>query len=219
MTQVSMPPQVDNVTRHIGELHVHPDVRGQLTPSRSKYLYDATIEATCYCNLTRVKWMMADSSRSYILHERCPPVIADPRAVWLSPHHKKYYIPTVLPGALPSQQQRPLQLAANTGIHTPHKLCVVGKTTRRNWGLLVGYLESTLEANATVASRFTIQILSSLGGYPEATGGYRNMTTMETFTGLLVNATACSCSFPRRNNETTLTLLAVDRNSRVLYQS
>lgn len=29
---------------------------------------------------------------------------------------------------------------------------------------------------------------------------------IETFTRLLVNATACSCWFPRRNNETTLTL-------------
>jgi hypothetical protein len=176
-TKVSMP-QADNVTRYIGELHLQPAVRGQLTPSRSEYLYDAIIEATCYCYQRRImEWMMAESGRSCIFHDRCPEAVADPRAVWLSPMHKKYYIPTVLPGSMYSQlqpQQRPLQLEG-----TPHKLCVVGTTKRRDWGLLKGYLESTLGAIAAASSRFTIQIFGNLGGYPEALEGYRNMTTME----------------------------------------
>jgi hypothetical protein len=123
---------------------------------------------------------MMTENLSCVFHERCPPVVDNPLAVWLSPHHKKYYIPAALPGALQSQQQqqpRPLHLKPKTG--TPHKLCVVGDSRRQNWGLLKGYLVSTSGANAIASSRFIIQILSVQRDYPEALEIYRNMTTKE----------------------------------------
>jgi hypothetical protein len=172
--RVSMP-QKDNVTRRFGELHMQTHSINEL--SRSKYLFDATIEATCYCTKSQLKWLMAET-RSCVFHARCDAEVANPRAVWLSPHHEKYYIPTALPGALQSQQQqkkRPLQKAKR---NTPHKLCVIGSTDRRDWGSLAGYLESTLGAKAAASSRFIIQIAGK-GDFPQELKGHRHMTIRE----------------------------------------
>jgi hypothetical protein len=136
--------------------------------------YDAVIEASCYCSSIQLDWMKSDSSRSCIFHETCEPMVEDPRAVWLSPHHKKYFIPHVLPGS--REQEPPEASAVNQMDIVPHKICVIGSQTRRNWGLLRGYLESPSGMAAIAASRFTIQILGQ-GDLPVELESYRNVTT------------------------------------------
>jgi hypothetical protein len=176
-----------------------PRQRSSINKTNTALFYDATIEASCYCKPRQRKWMKADSGRSCIFHERCPSMVADPRAVWLSPHHKKYYIPFVLPGGISSAAQHqhhhqpPVQqhqkqqhkkqgrerqppAAVNQTGAVPHNLCVVGDTSRRNWGQLRGYLESPLGMAAIATSRFTIHILGS-GDYPKELKNYRNVTT------------------------------------------
>jgi hypothetical protein len=192
----------DKVSRRtFGELQVHehtgtyilavPRQRSSNNMTSMVLFYDATIEASCYCSPRQLKWMKADAGRSCIFHEQCPHMIADPRAVWLSPHHNKYYIPSVLPGGTSSaahhQQQQKQQhkkqgrerqppVAVNQTGTVPHKLCVVGGTLRRNWGQLRGYLESPLGMAAITTSRFTIHILG-YGDYPKELENYRNVTT------------------------------------------
>jgi hypothetical protein len=136
--------------------------------------YDAVIEASCFCSPIQLNWMKSDSSRSCIFHETCEPMVKDPRAVWLSPHHKKYFIPLVLQGS--REQEPPEASAVNQMDIVPHKICVIGEQTRRDWGLLRGYLESPLGMAAIAASRFAIHILGE-GALPVELESYRNVTT------------------------------------------
>jgi hypothetical protein len=154
----------DSVKRAIGHLFVYrqlPKSRivSALAPTTD---YDATIEASCYCSGNYAEWMDADPHRSCIFHEKCPLVSDHPRALWLSPHHSHYYIPTLLP----RQPIRPTSRA-------PHQLCIVGGTDRRNWSLL----QSFLDQNPDISSRLSLQILG-FGDYPIALENYRSMTNM-----------------------------------------
>jgi hypothetical protein len=167
-TQVSNP-QEGNVTRRFGDIHTQKHPINELF--LSKFSFDATVEATCYCNPSQVKWLMAEN-HSCVFHERCDSAVANPRAVWLSPHHKKYYIPTALPGALQRQQQKPKPP------NTQHILCVLGDTRRRKWKWLKDYLESTLGAKAAASSRFIIQIVGDHPA-PKELRGHRKMTMRE----------------------------------------
>jgi hypothetical protein len=151
----------DNVKRAIGHLFLYqqlPKKSGILVPTD----YDATIEASCYCRGKHDKWMNADAHRSCIFHEKCPLVSDHPRALWPSPHHSHYYIPTLLP----HQPARPTS-------RTPHQLCIVGGTGRRNWPLL----QSFLDQNLGISSRLSLQILG-FGDYPKALQNYRSMANM-----------------------------------------
>jgi hypothetical protein len=100
--------------------------------------------------------------RTCVFQERCPRMANFPRALWPSPLHEQYYIPTVLP-------RQPAQKPSSA----PHQLCIVGSTNRRSWGLL----RSFLDGSVTRAWRFQLQILG-FGEYPEALEDYRDLIRM-----------------------------------------
>jgi len=149
--------RVYNRTRVFGNVNV-------ANPPR----YDATIDASCYCVNGTIHWMNSGPGRACVFHVRCDKLFGNPRAVWLAPHHDNHYIPSLLP---------PVKLSRKPNSTAPHILCAVGKTVRRNFGLLKTFLDSP-EGDAA-KGRFTIHILG-IGSFPEALNQYKNISTQET---------------------------------------
>lgn len=157
--------------RSIGDLYLYSEKpeSGILNPEGS---YTAVVEASCYCRkqpTNHVKWLESEDHRTCIFHEKCPKVSDHPRALWPSPHHKHHYIPTALPMFPPKP--------ADDGDEpdAPHRLCAIGTTKRRNWGLLQQFMDG---AEASDLKRFQILILG-FGDFPKQLEAYRNRTQME----------------------------------------
>ena len=169
--------QVNNHTRVFGKAYAN------MAKLSSPPRYDATIKASCYCRPNFIDWINNGRGRACVFHERCDKLVDNPRAVWLSPHHENYYIPTLLP-PVKFLKRRPNSTA-------PHKLCAVGHTSRRNYGLLKAFLDSP-EGKAALG-RFKFHILGT-GGFPKALNQYRKISTQEQnadFTGFHQSVAKC----------------------------
>lgn len=131
--------------------------------------YDATIEASCLCSSHYLVSLQQNKKQSCIFHERCSAVANHPRAVWVSPHHEQFFIPTVLP-AVPSRER-------TIETKEPICLCVVGTTARRNWGLLQEFLRQ-MNGDRILAS-LRIHILG-VGKFPAELELYKDMIQTST---------------------------------------
>lgn len=136
---------VDGVRRQYGPLIVHDTSKrtnrvrmDHCSPPSEMYpVYSAVIEATCYCdsgNFKAVRWLNRSRAHSCLFHDECPLAneLFGNRAIWVSPHHPRYLLPTALPKAerLTSPRQR-------------QQVCVIGATERRNFRLLAAYLDQS----------------------------------------------------------------------------
>lgn len=160
-----------SVRRIIGDLVLHDNVAGHEIIDSSRFdnvTYDTQVEASCYCqdgmavNNHGEKWMLEESHRTCIFHEVCPIVSKHPRALWPSPHHEHYYIPTILPRVRQS----------NESATTPKPMCVVGATHKREWNFLKQVFNST-----TVTRGIKVHILG-FGHFPEELLEYKKSITM-----------------------------------------
>jgi len=132
--------------RTVGTLQLHPDPLFE-RPSQG---YHATIEALCYCHLEYLDWLNGDPSRSCIFRETCLAAAENPRALWLSPHHQRYFIPSALPRIRQKEGTR-------NNKHPRHKLCVLGSTNQRDFGLLRDFMHS--KPGKQARKRYQIHIL------------------------------------------------------------
>jgi hypothetical protein len=95
--------------------------------------FDYIIKVSCYCRLD-LEWLQNNTQQHYcVFHETCETVQDSPQAMWLNPHHKRYFLPTLLPRFNSSIS------SANNSI--PINMCIVGSPGRRNYDLLANYLE------------------------------------------------------------------------------
>lgn len=92
--------------------------------------YHYIIKASCYCIEEDVAWL-SDSKNTYcVFHEACDAFSSSPKALWLSPHHKQYALPTLLPVFA---HPRPVNSTIN--------FCIIGHPTRRNYHLVAHFLK------------------------------------------------------------------------------
>jgi len=145
---------VDNKKHTVRDHFMHKNIDDGLDLQQ----YDAVVEASCYCD--HVTSLQESDSLTCVFHQTCTEVAQHPRAVWLSPHHEQYYLPTYLPEF------------ENLPIHSPKTtICTVGGTKRRNWDLMKTFLD-------TYEGKQDIQLLIVGGGpFPAALGpDYVEMT-------------------------------------------
>jgi len=114
--------------------------------------YHAKIQVSCYCNHRKVAWLhdwlKGDQYHHCIFHERCDKFLDFPRALWVSPHFPRHFIPSSLP-------QPPAQKDNSTDVVT---ICSVGSTNRREFTLLARFLEKNSE-NSELLSKIRLQFL------------------------------------------------------------
>ncbi len=128
--------------------------------------YDAIIEASCPCSSYNLFSLQHDRIRSCIFHETCPSVENHPRAVWVSPYHANFFIPTQLPK---------VAAARTRTAGEPLGLCVVGTVHRRNWKLLAAYLDQfTKNTDRSSAVSLIVKIMG-VGRFPEELLPYKSM--------------------------------------------
>jgi len=125
--------RVEGKPRTIGSLWLLETMRTPLID------YDLVVEASCYCR-------DAPALRKYVtltcvFHEQCPEVENHPRAVWLSPHHEQYYLPTSLPQF--DKKETLIEAATNS----TSTICMVGGTLRRSWSLMRAFLDNYKQDN------------------------------------------------------------------------
>ena len=154
-------PDSPMITRTVGKLTVQPHHHERKPIAVTGY--DAAIEATCPCSSYNILSIQQDTTRSCIFHDACPLVKDHPRAIWVSPYHAQYFIPTAIP-----KIQLPLK---NLTKEAPLCLCVVGNVSRRSWGLLKEFLDITNSRNEKDTVR--IQILGA-GKFPEELQSHQN---------------------------------------------
>lgn len=150
--QQARSPDSPTITRTVGELVVHPHNHERNPILITNGAYHATIEATCPCSPYSVQSLRQDPTRSCIFHDACPAVKDHPRAIWVSPYHEQFFIPTALPKMPPRVAEDPLCL------------CVIGNVDRRSWGLLKAFLDSATKMDKESLVR--IQILGA-GDFPK----------------------------------------------------
>jgi hypothetical protein len=88
------------------------------------------IKASCYCIEEDVAWLSGSNNTYCVFHEACEAFSSSPKALWLSPHHKQYALPTLLPVFA---HPRPVNGTIN--------FCVIGHPTRRNYYLVAHFLK------------------------------------------------------------------------------
>lgn len=128
--------------------------------------YDATIEASCLCSSHYLVSLHQSKTQSCIFHAKCPPVADHPRAVWVSPHHAHFFIPTALPSV-------PLGVRTNS-TEEPICLCVIGSAERRSWELLEEFLRQMKSNRMLGSSPLSVKILG-LGNLPAELNLYKDM--------------------------------------------
>ena len=146
----------------------------RLDPNEKSEKYDVVIEASCFCEQDSINWLLAESKRICIFHFRCDPLVFHPRSVWISPHHQRFFLPTLLPLLNQSthsvgntheheqQQQQQRLLSSSSSISSSsrtHKLCVVGDFERRASHLLVAYLASQHGQRSRNDNRFRLELI------------------------------------------------------------
>lgn len=90
------------------------------------------IKASCYCIEEHVLWLRNSSNNYCVFHESCDDFETSPQAIWLSPHHKQYILPTLLPEF---KHARPTN-------ETTVNFCVIGHPKRRNYDLVAHFLKT-----------------------------------------------------------------------------
>ncbi len=160
-------PDTPKITRTIGELIVQ-GTNHEENPIEVKG-YDATIEASCPCSSFNQLSLQYDKVRSCIFHETCPSVENHPRAVWVSPYHANFFIPTQLPK---------VAAAKKNVIGEPLRLCVIGTVHRRSWGLLAAYLDQ-FSRNTDKSSRLSISVeIMGAGRFPDELLPHKNLVRL-----------------------------------------
>ncbi|GAX28864.1 hypothetical protein FisN_20Lh165 [Fistulifera solaris] len=163
-----------NVTRTIGTLTVQRK-NHDLKPIEVKG-YDAMIEASCPCSSYNLLSLQHDRIRSCIFHETCPSVENHPRAVWVSPYHANFFIPTQLPKVAAAK-------ARTAG--APLGLCVIGTVYRRSWRLLAAYLDQfTRNTHKSSPLSLSVEIMG-VGRFPDELLPYKNMIRLSAPPGYL----------------------------------
>lgn len=93
--------------------------------------FDYEIKSSCYCKPDFIRWLRDSNSAFCVFHESCNELADSPQALWLTPHHNRYVLPTVLPEF---SYPRPVK-------EDVVNLCVLGDTLRRNYELMGDYLK------------------------------------------------------------------------------
>jgi hypothetical protein len=86
------------------------------------------INTTCRCDNTS-SWLLESSNGYCVFHEKCPQFADSVQASWLSPMHKRFFFPNLLPTF---DHERNSTKAVN--------LCVIGHPLRRHYALFSKYV-------------------------------------------------------------------------------
>lgn len=100
-------------------------------PNTRAMKFDYEIKASCYCADDDIAWLRNSSNAYCVFHESCDEYSNSPHALWLSPHHKQYVLPTLLPEF---KHPRPVNDTVN--------FCVIGHPKRRNYNLVAHFLKT-----------------------------------------------------------------------------
>jgi hypothetical protein len=111
------------------------------------------IRATCYCSeeVGDQAWLRSDMNRHFcVFHQACDEYSNSSQAMWLNPHHERYFFPSLLP----TRQYFKMQAASNFSSSIPNKpdseeggkrkkyrLCILGDPKRREYSRVAAYLE------------------------------------------------------------------------------
>jgi hypothetical protein len=104
-------------------------------------------------------WLRNDTDRHFCLfHQSCEDYANSSQAMWLNPHHERHFFPSLLPGKdyLMSARSGSLdtgggaadQITTPAPNRTEHHLCIIGAPSRREYSLVVKYLEQYSISNA-----------------------------------------------------------------------
>ena len=119
-------------------------------------VYDAIIQNSCYCHSTRglyfTDWLNQSQYKMCIFHERCDKFLNLTRAMWVSPHFPRHFIPTSLPQPPPARPSLPTPAAGG------FRLCSIGSSKRRYFKPLALFLQKNYE-NSDLMNKLTILLL------------------------------------------------------------
>lgn len=95
------------------------------------------INTTCRCDNTS-DWLLESANGYCVFHEKCPQFADSVRASWLSPMHKRFFFPNLLPSF---DHKRNFTKSVS--------LCVIGHPLRRHYALFANYLLTHPKATNT----------------------------------------------------------------------
>mmetsp|Transcript_38924 Transcript_38924/g.94125 ORF Transcript_38924/g.94125 Transcript_38924/m.94125 type:complete len:450 (-) Transcript_38924:207-1556(-) len=156
-----------NITRSFGPayLGVSPQLHSD---------WDATIQVSCACDAATRDWLLLDTAAATtknicINHGKCNWTDAMPNSIQVSPHFERYFVPSALPK---------FDLLQDFGEARDDKLeiCTIGSTWRRNWRLVVPFLQDASNANLWDKIRFRFL---GKGGMPYPLRPYHNLTLFQ----------------------------------------
>jgi len=127
---------------------------------------DTTIQASCPCTGWMTRWLTnttsPDSPHMCIYHSYCNRAWKLSNAVYLAPHHKRYFVPSALP-----------QVEAEQKKDTKLDMCTIGSIGRRKWDLVAPFFENP--SNEKYFDKIRIRMLGR-GGVPKVMKPYVNKT-------------------------------------------
>ncbi|CAJ1945880.1 unnamed protein product [Cylindrotheca closterium] len=137
--------------------------------------WDITIQASCPCNEITQSWLLDTSSKDAphicIHHGLCKWTRGLPNAIYMSPHHERYFVPSALP--------RMVKAPNKPTMHTQNKkleICTIGSIGRRKWDFFTPFFQNS--TNAKFWPKIRIRMLGR-GHMPPLMAQYKNKTEIK----------------------------------------
>jgi len=132
---------------------------------------DTTIRVSCVCDRATKRWLRyykrgGDGPHVCIHHSSCNLTSRMSNAIYMSPHHKRYFVPSALP-----------QLEAEKKNDTKLEICAIGSTERRKWQLMTPFFEDPLNEKKYF-DKIRIRMLGK-GGMPKLMRDFENKMEIE----------------------------------------
>mmetsp|Transcript_41310 Transcript_41310/g.99519 ORF Transcript_41310/g.99519 Transcript_41310/m.99519 type:complete len:487 (-) Transcript_41310:27-1487(-) len=145
--------------------------------------WDTTIQASCQCNEFTKSWLLdttsSDAPHICIHHGLCNWTSGMPNAIYMSPHHKRYFVPSALPPPPPVQEESAQQQKKNSNNNNNEKkleICTIGSIGRRKWKFFTPFFENP--SNAKYFDKIRIRMLGR-GHMPPLMAQYKNKTEIK----------------------------------------
>eukprot|EP00545_Synedropsis_sp_CCMP1620_P007182 CAMPEP_0119022716 /NCGR_PEP_ID=MMETSP1176-20130426/28608_1 /TAXON_ID=265551 /ORGANISM="Synedropsis recta cf, Strain CCMP1620" /LENGTH=437 /DNA_ID=CAMNT_0006977647 /DNA_START=192 /DNA_END=1505 /DNA_ORIENTATION=- len=90
-----------------------------------------SINTTCRCDNSS-QWLLESANGYCVFHERCPQFADSVQASWLSPMHKRFFFPNLLPSFHHKRN------STNNAVN----VCVIGHPLRRHYTLFANYVST-----------------------------------------------------------------------------
>lgn len=140
------------------------------------YYWDTTIQASCYCGPSTKTWLLdttsSDAPHVCIHHGLCNWTSGMPNAIYMSPHHERYIVPSALPPQFNNVSQN-----GGGGGGKRLEICTIGSTGRRKWTFFTPFFENP-SRNEKYFDKIRIRMLGR-GHMPPLMASFKNRTEVK----------------------------------------